>query len=183
MNKDFINSFLIILVLIIVGLSIMSYDEGIIVSESFFKYNWQNIISIILSLFVLLSIVHPESYLNKQIETKKSNPLFVGLSLVFVTFISFKYFCENALPLHLHRISNKEIITKEVEVERISIVFTKGEIFKNKCKYKTIKIKNYKGEICGVSKEVIDYLYEGDELFLVGEESFFGFIPFSVKKK
>lgn len=161
----------------------MSYDEGMIVSESFFKYNWQNIISIILSLFVLLSIVHPKGYLNKQIETKKSNPLFVGLSLVFVIFISFKYFCENALPFHLHRISNKEIITKEVEVERISIVFTKGAIFKNKCKYKTIKIKNYKGEICGVTNKVIDSLYDGDELLLVGEQSFFGFIPFSVNKK
>ncbi len=183
MKKDFINSAFIILIFVIVGLSIMSYDEGIIVLDSFFKYNWQIIISTILSLFVLLSIVRPKGYLNKEIEIKKLNPLFTGLSLVFVTFLFFKYFSENALPLHLHRIFNKEIATKEVEVERINIVFTKGEILKNKCKYKTIRIKNYKGEICGVSKEVIDYLYEGDKLLLVGEESFFGFIPFSVKKK
>jgi hypothetical protein len=181
--KDFIGSFFIILGVLVVGLAIMSYDEGIIVSESFFIYYWQNIVSTLITLVVLFLISHSKGYLSTEIENKKLNPFLTGISLVFVTFFVCKYFFEISLPLHLHKLSNKEIVIKQVVVKKISIVFTKGEIFKNKCKYKTIIIRNYKGEICGVPKQLIDNIYEGNELILVGEQSSFGFIPYSVKKK
>ena len=181
--KDFIGSFFIILGVLVVGLSIMSYDEGIIVSESFFIYSWQDIASTLITLILLLSISHPKGYLNKHFENKKLNQFFTGISLVFLTFFVCKYFFEISLQLHLHKLSNKEIVIKEVVVKNISIVFAKGEIFKSKCKYKTIKIKNYKGEICGVPKQIIDNIHEGNELILVGEQSSFGFITYLVKKK
>lgn len=182
MLKKLIKNIFIILFLIVFGLNVLSFDQGIIVQESLFIYHWQYIISIILCFIVLLFIINPKGYLSKEIETKNLNPLFVGFSLVFVTFVFLKLFFEEALPLHLHKILEKKNVTKEVIIKNIHIVSTKGELFKRNCKYKTVEIKDFKGEICGINKHIIDNLYEGDKLILEGEESAVGFIPYNIKK-
>ena len=109
MLKKLIKNIFIILFLIVFGLNVLSFDQGIIVQESLFIYNWQYIISIILCFIVLLFIINPKGYLSKEIETKNLNPLFVGFSLVFVTFVFLKLFFEEALPLHLHKILEKKM--------------------------------------------------------------------------
>lgn len=78
----------------------------------------------------MLFIINPKAYLSKEIETKNLNPLFVGFSLVFVTFVFSKLFFEEALPLHLHKILDRKNVTKEVIIKNIHIVSTKGELFK-----------------------------------------------------
>lgn len=177
----FIKNIFIILGLIALGLLFISYDEGILVPNSFFIYNWQNILSLALCLFMLLSIIHPKGFFSKEIERKKLNPLFAGFGFVLVTFAFSNLLFEKSLPLHLHKISKKEIVTIEGTIDKVSIVSSKGELFKYKCKYKTIQVKGFKGEICGVPRHIIDNLYEGDKLILIGGKSSFGFIPFSVK--
>jgi len=154
------------------GLLIMSYDEGIIVQESFFAYKWHIVLAIIFSFFVC-------SFLARVNSLTPLKTFAVGLATFIFTIALF----ENSFPLYLHKLSNKEKTTILVEVQRISIPFAKGEIFKVRCKGKTVKAYGYYGRICGIPKGTIDGLYEGNKLILTGEKSRFGFIAYQASVK
>lgn len=143
------------------------YD--IIVNEEIFSNNWTWYPAIFFTLLSLYALYKPNSKMRKRVEQQGNSVFFTTISLLIMipllTIITLQK--SIIVPLHLITKSPSEMT---VEVEKsISIRGCRNGV-------KLLGYKNFmNGMVCGLRKDTLSKLRNGDILVLKGEKSVFGF--------
>ncbi len=152
---------------------VWSSHKPIIVNEDIFAYYWTNILAGIITIYGMFFFI--KELKKKWNNTIESIRLFlVVISAPFIIPFFVKLFFEQSLMLFLHELTSEK---------SIKVVKVKDKVSLRRCR-NGIELQGYSfvnGRICGVPKEHLSKLQEGDELTIEGESSYFGFTTESIK--